>query len=155
MRKDASKMVKKLAEKKIDGESSIFSFIFENFCARMPHFWENSEFVEPDLAHLMTPSDSVKCVSILNYRAWKLRPYGFWWSQSQGFDLKFWWSQFPGFDLVFSPALPLPSMQGLLLLGNAKETSFFSAPENFFYGESPLVSDKDSENAQGCLVFEI
>ena len=23
--------------------------------------------------------------------------------------------------------------------------------EKLFYGESPLVSDKDSENAQGCL----
>ena len=43
-------------------------------------------------------------------------------------------------------------MQGLLLLGNAKETSFFFvSPENFCYGELPLVSDKDSENAQGCL----
>ena len=62
MRKDVSKMVKKLAEKIIYGESSIFSFIFEIFCARMSHFLENSEFLELHLAQLMVPSDSSKYV---------------------------------------------------------------------------------------------
>ena len=43
-------------------KSSIVSFIFEIFCARMPHFLENSEFLELHLAHLMVPSDSTKYV---------------------------------------------------------------------------------------------
>ena len=49
--------------------------IFRNFCARMTHFGEIIELLEDDPVNLMLPSDSIKIVSIVNYRPRKFQSY--------------------------------------------------------------------------------
>ena len=58
--------------------------IFQQICARMTHFGENTEFIEDDPVNLMLPSDSTKTYSILNYPPPKFQSYENCTSQTQG-----------------------------------------------------------------------